>query len=144
MGLELQLEMLARLSLAAFLSMMVGIDRERRDKSAGLRTHILAGIGACLFTSIGTFPFIGSDPTRIAAGVVSGIGFLGAGVVFRGESRVKDLTTAASIWATAAIGTAVGVGAWLLAIGATVLTWFVLTIVRKIEERMLHTKDQSL
>jgi putative Mg2+ transporter-C (MgtC) family protein len=143
MTLELQLLMLVRLMLAAFLTLVIGIDRERRDKSAGLRTHMLAGIGACLFTSIGAFSFTGGDPTRVAAGVVTGIGFLGGGVVFRGEDRVRDLTTAASIWTTAAIGATVGVGAWLLAIGATVLTWFILSILRRIEERTLHTKHQK-
>ena len=140
MTIELQLEMLARLCLAAFLSMIIGIDRERLDKSAGLRTHMLAGLGACLFTSIGAFSFNGGDPTRIAAGVVSGIGFLGGGVVYRSENRVRDLTTAASIWATAAIGATVAIGGWLLAIGATVLTWFTLAIIRKFEASRFHTK----
>lgn len=141
MTLELQLLLLARLALAAFLTMVIGIDRERLDKSAGLRTHMLAAMGACLFTSIGAFSFAGGDPTRVAASVVTGIGFLGGGVVFRGEDRVRDLTTAASIWTTAAIGATVGVGAWLLAIGATILTWFVLSIVRNIEERTLRSKN---
>lgn len=140
MTLEIQLTMLGRLLLAAFLTMLIGLDRERLDKSAGLRTHMLAGIGACLFTLIGALSFDGGDPTRIAAGVVTGIGFLGGGVVFRGENRVRDLTTAASVWATAAIGTTVAVGAWLVAIGATVLVWFVLAIMRKFEAATFHTK----
>lgn len=143
MTVELQLLMLARLGLAALLSMIIGIDRERRDKSAGLRTHMLAGIGACLFTSIGSYSFIGGDPGRVAAGVVSGIGFLGGAVVFRSENRVRDLTTAASIWATAAIGTAAGVGAWILAIGATVMAWFILAVLHNVELRALHNRDQS-
>ena len=138
MSLELQLHLLAQVALAAFLSMIVGLDRERRDKSAGLRTHMLTGLGACLFTTIGAHALPESDPTRVAAGVVSGIGFLGAGVIFRSEDRVRDLTTSASIWATAAIGVSVALDAWLLAIGATVLVWFILAVVQRWEMGVLR------
>lgn len=141
MSLELQIYLLARLMLAALLSMIVGIDRERRDKSAGMRTHMLAGIGACLFTMAGAFVFEGGDPTRVASGVVSGIGFLGAGVIFRSENRVRDLTTAASIWATAAIGVTVAVNAWLLAIGSTVLVWLILASLHSVENRLHNHKS---
>jgi len=128
MSLVLQLQVLLQLLLAALLSMVVGIDRERRQKSAGLRTHMLAGVGACLFTAVGLRAFPTADTSRIAASVVSGIGFLGAGVIFRGEDKVHDLTTAASIWVTAAVGVAVGTGAWLLAVGGTVVIWIILVV----------------
>jgi putative Mg2+ transporter-C (MgtC) family protein len=143
MTLELQLHLLAQVALAAFLSMIVGLDRERRNKSAGLRTHMLTGLGACLFTTIGSHVLPEGDPTRVAAGVVTGIGFLGAGVIIQSEDRVRDLTTSASIWATAAIGVAVALDAWLLAIGATVLVWFILAIVQRWEDNILRVNGQD-
>jgi putative Mg2+ transporter-C (MgtC) family protein len=139
--LELQLHLLAQVALAAFLSMVVGLDRERRDKSAGLRTHMLTGLGACLFTTIGSHALPESDPTRVAAGVVTGIGFLGAGVIIKAEDGARDLTTSASIWATAAIGVAVALDAWLLSIGSTVLIWFILAIVQRWEDNILKAND---
>lgn len=138
MSLEIQVFLLLRLALAAFLSMIVGLERERRDKSAGMRTHMLAGVGACLFTMAGAHLFDGGDPTRVAAGVVSGIGFLGAGVIFQSHDRVRDLTTAASIWTTAAIGTTVAMDAWFLATGATVMTWFILAVLHTIEKTAIN------
>ena len=82
---------------------------------------------------IGKLAFNGGDPTRLAAAVVMGIGFLGAGTIFRDSDGVKSLTTAASIWSTAAVGVAVGVGAWFLAIGATIIIWFILAIIFRFE-----------
>jgi putative Mg2+ transporter-C (MgtC) family protein len=137
MSIILQFHLVAQIALAALLSMIIGLDRERRDKSAGLRTHMLTGLGACLFTAIGAHAIPVGDPTRIAAGVVSGIGFLGAGVIFRSQDRVRDLTTAASIWATAAVGATVALDAWFLAIGATLLIWFILAILHRWEIRDL-------
>lgn len=128
MSLEQQATVIFYLLVAAVLSMLVGLDREQRDKSAGMRTHMLVGVGACLFTALSWMAFPNSDSARVAAQVVTGIGFLGAGVIYKGEERVHDLTTAASIWATAAIGMTVGSGAWLLAIGATLLVWFILRV----------------
>jgi putative Mg2+ transporter-C (MgtC) family protein len=143
MTLELQLHLLAQVVLATFLSMIVGLDRERRNKSAGLRTHMLTGLGACLFTTIGSHILPEGDPTRVAAGVVTGIGFLGAGVIVQSEDKVRDLTTSASIWATAALGVAVALDAWLLAIGATVLIWFILAIVQRWEDNILRVNGQD-
>jgi putative Mg2+ transporter-C (MgtC) family protein len=128
MPLEQQLEFSLRLMLSITLSGVIGMDRERRDKSAGLRTHILVGVGACLITILSIAAFPGGDPTRVASSIVTGVGFLGAGVIWRGKNRVHDLTTAASIWVTAAIGMAVGVGAWLLAVIITLLVWFTLRV----------------
>lgn len=130
MSVEQQLEIAVQLVIAMVLSMIVGIERERRDKDAGLRTHILVGVGACLFTSLSLVAFPRSETARVAANVVTGVGFLGAGVIWRGEDGVHDLTTAASIWVTAALGMTIGVGAPLLAIITTVMVWFILRILR--------------
>ncbi len=118
------------LILAALLSMLPGLDRERRDRPAGLRTHMMVGVGACLFTMLSACAFPGGDPTRVASNIVTGIGFLGAGVIVQRKSRIRDLTTAANIWATAAVGMAVGIGAWFLAIIAVLTMWTILRVIR--------------
>lgn len=138
MSVEIQLLTSLQLLLATFLSMLVGLERDRRNQPAGLRTHMLVGFGACLFTVLSLHAFPGSDSSRIAAQVVTGIGFLGAGTILHlrqtnGNSDVKHLTTAASIWATAGLGMAVGTGAWLLAINGTLITWVILAVVRRLE-----------
>lgn len=133
MSLMLQIELIAQLLLCVFLSMLIGLDRERLQKSAGLRTHLLTGLGACLFTILSVHAFPNADTSRVAANVVTGIGFLGAGTIIQRRFAAHDLTTAASIWATAAVGMAVGVGAWLLAIASTVIIWFILGILRRFE-----------
>ncbi len=132
MSLFQQAEALVYLVLAALLSMVIGLDREGRNQPAGLRTHMLVGMGACMFTMLSIFAFPGSDSARIAAQIVTGIGFLGAGTIMqRNGEQPQHLTTAASIWATAAVGMAVGSGAWFLALGASVLVWIVLAIIRR-------------
>lgn len=142
MGLDQQFIELLQLLLAALLAMVIGLNRERHEKPAGLRTHMLACVGACLFTIIGKLAFAGGDPTRLAAAVVMGIGFLGAGTIFRDQDQVKSLTTAASIWSTAAVGVAVGVGAWFLAIGATIIIWFILAIIFRFESSHSELNSQ--
>jgi len=127
------LDIVLRLLLAVALGAVIGFQRERMHKAAGLRTHILISLGAALFTVVSIFGFSGmADPARVAAGVVAGVGFIGAGVIFRGMSGegVAGLTTAASIWATAAVGLAAGAGMWLIAIIAAVITFGVLMIPR--------------
>ena len=117
--------------MAVALGAVIGYQRERAHKAAGLRTHILISLGAALFTVVSIFGFSGTvDPSRVAAGVVAGVGFIGAGVIFRGMTgeRLAGLTTAASIWATAAVGLASGAGLWLIAIMAAVITFGVLMI----------------
>ena len=117
------------LLLVAFvLSMIIGIERQLRQKSAGIRTHTLVGTGAALFTLVSGFGFdavlgteVNLDPSRIAAQIVSGVGFLGAGVIFMRRDVVRGLTTAATIWMTAAIGMACGAGMPVLAVAATAL-----------------------
>jgi putative Mg2+ transporter-C (MgtC) family protein len=137
MTLEDQLFMSLELLLAAFLSMVLGLDREGRNQPAGLRTHMLVGFGACLFTSLSVHAFPDSESARVAAQVITGVGFLGAGTILQmrqGEqTNVKHLTTAASIWATAAIGMAVGAGAWFVAMNGTIIAWAILALVRRVE-----------
>jgi putative Mg2+ transporter-C (MgtC) family protein len=116
------------LVIAFVLSAVIGVERQLHQKSAGLRTHTLVGTGSALFTLVSGFGFSGVlgtevslDPSRIAAQIVSGVGFLGAGVIFMRRDVVRGLTTAATIWMTAAIGMACGAGMPLLALAATVL-----------------------
>jgi putative Mg2+ transporter-C (MgtC) family protein len=123
------IEMALRLLLAAALGAVIGYQRERSGKEAGLRTHVLICTGAALFTLVSIYGFTSSDPARIAAGVVTGIGFLGAGVILhRSEGGVIGMTTAATIWAVAGIGLAAGTGLYILAVAATVLTAAILFI----------------
>jgi putative Mg2+ transporter-C (MgtC) family protein len=128
-----EIESVSRLLLAAVLAAMIGFQREKASKPAGLRTHILIGMGSALFTVVSIYGFSGAaDPARIAAGVVTGIGFIGAGVIFRGMrgDKVMGITTAASIWITAAIGIAAGAGLYIIAAAAAVVTLLVLMIPR--------------
>jgi putative Mg2+ transporter-C (MgtC) family protein len=109
-----QWEMVIRLVIAAFLGAVIGYERARAKKPAGIRTHLLVCMGAALFTVISIWGFSGNaDPSRIAAGVVVGVGFLGAGTILRQERGVAGLTTAATIWAVAAIGVAIGTGLYI-------------------------------
>jgi putative Mg2+ transporter-C (MgtC) family protein len=142
------------LLLATFvLCSLIGIERQFRQKSAGYRTHVLVGLGSCAFTLVSAYGFAfvlqpGAvlDPSRIAAQIVSGIGFLGAGVIFKGRDVVRGLTTAATIWVAAAVGMACGAGMVSLALALTVfhlITLFVVApAVRRIpspdRNRVLH------
>jgi putative Mg2+ transporter-C (MgtC) family protein len=117
-----EIEQLTRLAVAAVLGGVVGTERELSDQPAGLRTHILLSVGACLFTLVSAYGFgPDSDPSRLAAQIVTGIGFLGGGAILRHGFTIRGLTTAASIWATCALGVAIGVGSYVIAVGATVL-----------------------
>ncbi|MCZ2097314.1 MAG: MgtC/SapB family protein [Anaerolineae bacterium] len=108
-----------------------------------MRTHILVGIGACLFTALSMLAFPGGDPGRVASQILPGIGFLGAGTVLKYGRNIHGLTTAASIWITAAIGMAVGTGAWFLAICGTLLIWFVLAIIGASEAQAASSSTQA-
>jgi putative Mg2+ transporter-C (MgtC) family protein len=128
-----ELVIVLRLLLATALGAGIGYQRERANKPAGLRTHILIALGSALFTVVSIFGFGGGvDAARVAAGVVTGIGFIGAGVIFRGirGDHVVGLTTAASIWATASIGLAAGVGMYLIATVVAAIAVLVLMIPR--------------
>jgi putative Mg2+ transporter-C (MgtC) family protein len=142
---ERELAILGRLLVAAALAAVLGWERERARKSAGLRTHMLVGIAAALYTglaelAVGDYSAQGdgfrSDPIRAIQAVAVGIGFLGAGVIFVAPSgdRVSGLTTAASIWATAAVGIAAGLAHFVLATGATVMLAMVLWLVARLEQ----------
>src|SRR6201996_565513 len=116
-----------RIGLALALSASIGLDRELRQKSAGLRTYTLVGVGSALFMLISKYGFfdvlaaneVVLDPSRVAAQIVSGIGFIGAGIIFVRRDAVRGLTTAAGIWLTAAVGAAAGASLALLATAAT-------------------------
>ncbi len=130
-------ELVQRLVLAAFLGGLLGAEREFRQKSAGFRTNILIAMGSALFTILSiTVAPERSDPTRIAAQIVTGIGFLGAGAIMRTESRVHGLTTAATIWVNAALGLAAGAGEYHLAAVGGAITLVVLLILAPIEHRL--------
>jgi len=139
-----ELQLLVRLLVAAALAGVLGFERERARKSAGLRTHMLVSIAAALYTTIGQLSVaeisphtdvLRADPIRAVQAVAIGIGFLGSGVIFvsRQEERVQGLTTAASIWAAAAIGLAAGLGHYVLAAGATLLLLFVLRVLARFD-----------
>jgi putative Mg2+ transporter-C (MgtC) family protein len=133
------LQMITRLLLTLVLSGLIGLERQVHRRDAGLRTHILVALGSCLImlTSLYVFDIykdqVGLDPVRIAAGVVTGIGFLGAGTIIREPDGVRGLTTAASLWVVAGIGLAVGVGFNRVAIYTTVLVLIVLHFLRYVE-----------
>lgn len=128
------LTMLARLLLATFLTGLIGFEREATGKSAGLRTHAMVGFGAALFTLVSMAGFSEGDPGRVAAQIVTGIGFLGAGAIWRSDDRVRGLTTAAGLWAAAAIG--MGIGAGLVALGTVgaLITLGVLLGLRRVDQ----------
>ena len=125
-----EIEMILRVLLATALGAGIGYQRERSDKPAGLRTHSLIALGSALFTLASIFGFgTGVDPSRIAAGIVAGVGFIGAGVIFRTSGDlVAGLTTAASIWVTASVGLAAGAGMYLLSFLVALIAAAVLMI----------------
>jgi len=117
-----EFDLVLRLVIAALLGGLVGFEREHAEKPAGLRTLLLVCVGSALFTIASKFGFGDSaDAARVAAGIVAGIGFLGAGTILRGEGAVVGITTAATIWAVAAIGLAVGAGLYLVAVVTTAI-----------------------
>ncbi len=138
-------QIILRLLLSVLLSGMVGFERELRHRAAGLRTHILVGISSCLLMLVSIFVAHGPgtvhafDPGRIAAGVVTGIGLLCAGAIIRFGESVRGLTTAASLWAVAALGLAVGSGFYMAACVATVII-VVLLVLSRFEKDIGKTK----
>ena len=120
----LTVETLASLLLAVAFGAIVGIERETAHRPAGLRTHMLVSLGSCLFTLMSTS--FGGQPAQVAGGIVAGIGFIGAGTIWAEKDKVKGITTAASLWATAAIGLTTGIGDFPLAATVTVLVLIIL------------------
>ncbi|GJD43384.1 hypothetical protein AFCDBAGC_1236 [Methylobacterium cerastii] len=135
--------MIGRLALAALLGSVIGLERERLLWAAGLRTHMLVCVGSCLIMLVSNYGFADAlgaknvvlDPSRVAAQVVSGIGFLGAGTILLRGEVVKGLTTAASLWAVAAIGLAIGGGLYVPAVATTTFVIAILAGVKPLEER---------
>jgi putative Mg2+ transporter-C (MgtC) family protein len=123
MAIDAQLEALLRLVLAAVVGGILGLERELEDKPAGVRTFSVVAIGACLFTIAGQQAFGGKEDavSRLVAQIVTGIGFLGAGMIIQVKDRVEGLTTAAGVWSVAAIGMTFGFGLYVLAIGSAVI-----------------------
>jgi putative Mg2+ transporter-C (MgtC) family protein len=138
--------MVARLVVALLLCGAVGLERSRHDRASGLRTHILVGLGACLITMAGGYGFAdiahaNTNPTNLAAYVVSGIGFLGAGAILRHGTTVRGMTTAASLWGVAGIGIAVGVGLAGLAAITVALILFTLVPLQRWEARLREQEE---
>ncbi len=141
---------LLRLVVAALLGGAIGLERELDEKAAGLRTHILVAAGSALFTIVSAYGFHdflanggNVDPTRIAAQIVTGIGFLGAGVIFRQGFTVRGLTTAASLWMVAAIGMAAGAGYWKGAVIAAAVAFVSLRPLEMAKEKLLPQRGPS-
>src|SRR4051812_49448416 len=141
-------EALLRLVIAAALGGAVGFERELRDREAGIRTHLLVSLGSALFTIISAYGFhefltaggviVRADPSRIAAQIVTGIGFLGAGAIIRDGMSVRGLTTAATLWVVAAVGMACGAGYYWPAVAVTVLTLAALWPLRLVAHRAIE------
>jgi len=141
-------ESLLRLALAAVLGGLIGVERELREREAGLRTHLLVALGSALFTIVGAYGFhaflesgesvVRADPTRIAAQIVTGIGFLGAGAIIRQGLSVRGLTTAATLWVVAAVGLAAGAGYYSAAVITTALVLIALYPLRIVAYRILR------
>jgi len=141
---DLRLDLLLHLCLAVVLGGAIGLERELQHKAAGLRTNILICLGAVLFTELSmAMSSASGDPARIAAQIVTGVGFLGAGAIIQGRGIVTGLTTAATMWLVAAIGMAIGFGALLEAMGATLLVLLVLSLLRPIERVIAARSHQS-
>ena len=132
-----------RVGLSVLLGLLVGAEREFTVKSAGLRTHALLSLGACLFTVAGV-EVAGVDNTRIAAQVVSGVGFLCGGAILREGATVRGLTTAASLWIAAALGLASGLGSWQAAAVSAVATVVLLIGLRQVEREFLPRKRRQV
>ena len=130
MEIEPQLQFIKglRLLVAALMGGAIGLERERRGQPAGIGTFAMVTMGACAFSIVSDLVFRGPDNTRIASGVVEGIGFLGAGLIIRGRAGIHGLTTAATLWTSAAVGMLVGFGLYFLGLILTAMTLIVLVI----------------
>jgi putative Mg2+ transporter-C (MgtC) family protein len=145
-------EILLRLCVAVVLGAAVGLERERVESAAGLRTHALVSLGAALaviassygFVDVTHAPNVVLDPSRVAAQVLSGIGFLGAGVIIFRKEIIRGLTTAASLWVVAAVGLAAGGGLYAAAVAATVLALAILAVMKPLERRLTASRHRQL
>jgi len=143
------IQVFIRLFLSLLLSGLIGLERQAHRSEAGLRTHILVTLGSCLImlTSLYVFDIYRGianvDPGRIAAGVITGIGFLGAGTIIRQGAGVRGLTTAASLWVSAGIGLAIGSGFYSAGIFTAILVLVVLFILRRVEDKMFSGRTRE-
>jgi putative Mg2+ transporter-C (MgtC) family protein len=142
------LEIIVRLGIAAVLGMLVGFERERQNQPAGLRTHTILAIGSCLAMTISiniamqfTQYVPNGDPGRLAAQVVSGIGFLGAGAILRYGTSVKGLTTATSLWTIAIVGLAIGAGHYIAGLATTAMLLIILVLLNVLEKKLIHSYE---
>jgi putative Mg2+ transporter-C (MgtC) family protein len=144
---QVQVDIAIRLAVAAAMGMAIGVERELREQAAGLRTHMLVAVGSCLFTLVSAYGFNGfsepTDPSRVAAQIVTGIGFLGAGAILREGLSVRGLTTAASLWIAAALGMAVGVGMYWASGLAVAITIVSLWLLRPFRSRLRHRGEHA-
>lgn len=139
-------EVAIRLVVAVIIGGIIGWDRERLNKPAGIRTHMLVSLGSATFTLLGFevgehYSKEGFDPTRVLQGVVGGIGFLGAGAILQNRGQVSGITTAAGVWVAGALGAAAGVGAYVLALAATVLAFAILAAGGKLDQLVGKSED---
>ena len=138
----MEIEIIFQLLLATFLGALIGLEREIKKKGAGLQTYSLVSLGSCLFTlttlSLGKLEIL--DPSPLIIAIAVGMGFIGAGAIFRGETQVQGLTTAAGLWTTAALGLAVGAQFYFLAIFTTLLALLVLAGFGLLEEKIFSKK----
>ncbi len=144
-GLDLgtEIELTLRLIAALLLGAVIGVERELQRMPAGFRTHALVSLGAAIFTVVSAHGLTGpmSDPTRIAAQIVSGVGFLGGGAILHHGGTVRGLTTAASLWAVAAVGMAAGAGLYVVAVLSTVLVIIGLEVFQRVERMVKRRLD---
>ncbi len=141
-------DIVIRLGIAALLGMLVGFERERQNQPAGLRTHTILAIGSCLAMAISinlamqfTAFVPNGDPARLAAQVVSGIGFLGAGAILRYGTSVKGLTTATSLWTIAIVGLAVGAGHYFAGVATTLMLLIILVVLNVLEKKLIRVHE---
>jgi putative Mg2+ transporter-C (MgtC) family protein len=147
--LPLQLDLAARMLVAAALGAAIGLEREIHEHPAGMRTHLLVALGSAIFTELSIYGFGGTttapiDPSRVAAQIVSGIGFLGAGAILKYGTSIRGLTTAASLWTAAAIGMAAGAGEWLIAAVGTLIVIFSLWPLNRLFERIHRPGSRAI
>ena len=139
------LQISLRLLCAMIVGAIIGLEREYTHRPAGLRTHILVALGACVASVMGQMLFAqygpSSDPARISAQVITGVGFLGAGTIMKEGVSVKGLTTAASVWAVACLGVAAGFGYYALAVMGMVFTFVTLTIFEALQRKLVHSRS---
>lgn len=143
-------QIMIRLTMSVALSGLIGLERQIHRRTAGLRTHIMVSLGSCLIMLTSMYVFdiyinrVALDPTRIAAGVITGIGFLGAGAIIRESTEVRGLTTAASLWVVAGIGLAVGSGFYIGSIFTTLLALVVLFFLRYFEAIIFDKLNRNI